>query len=620
LLNSLYIIDKFCNFFSFWIRSNKSFLCVLGHVDTGKTKILDKIRNTNVQGGEAGGITQQIGATFVPMSVVKQQTQSLNMMTGGKLQYKVPALLIIDTPGHESFTNLRSRGSSLCDIAILVVDIMHGMERQTLESLGMLKQRKTPFIVALNKIDAMYGWKSIANSPVQSSLKGQAKHVLEDYETRVKGVITQFAEQGLNACLYYKNKDFANYVSLVPTSAITGEGIPDLLALMVQLTQKHMVKKITFQTKIQCTILEVKVVEGYGTTIDVVLVNGILKEGDQIVVCGLNGPIVTTIRSLLTPKPLREMRVKGEYVHHKEIRAAQGIKISAQNLDGAVPGSSVLVCKNPNELEDFKDEVMADLNELLSRVSTQGKGVSVQSSTLGSLEALLTFLEQEKIPVSAINIGPVHKKDIVRASVMLDSAPEYAVLLAFDVTVSKDAQEEAEKTGVTVFTANIIYHLFDRFKEHMAKVLKEKQQAAATEAIWPCIIRVIPENVFHKSDPITVGVDVMEGILKIGTPLVVVKKDGDQIDIGRVKSIEHNKIKVEEADKGKAVSVQIDSQKTYGRGFDHTDLFYSKISRNTIDKLKELYGAQLLQRKDLLLLIQKLKKLLNIENAEKMRD
>ncbi|KAL0481547.1 translation initiation factor 5B [Acrasis kona] len=587
--------------------------CVLGHVDTGKTKILDKIRNTNVQAGEEGGITQQIGATFVPMSAIKAQTKVFNDMSKRKLQYKVPALLIIDTPGHESFTNLRTRGSSLCDIAILVVDIMHGMERQTLESLGMLKQRKTPFVVALNKIDAMYGWKSTPGAPIAVTLKNQPARTIEDYESRVKQTIMQFSEQGMNAVLYYKNKDFTNNVSLVPTSAITGEGLPDLLALMVQLTQKHMVKKITYQTKIQCTILEVKVVEGYGTTIDVVLVNGLLKEGDRIVVCGLNGPIETTIRSLLTPKPLREMRVKGEFIHHKELRAAQGIKISAQHLDGAVPGSSVLVVKQGDNIEQMKVEVMADLNDLLGRVSTQGKGVAVQSSTLGSLEALLSFLESEKIPVSSISIGPVFKKDVVKASIMLDSAPEYAVLLAFDVDVSKDAAEIADRMGVTIFTAKIIYHLFDRFKEHMAKVLKEKQNATSGEVVWPCIIRVMAEHVYHKSDPITVGVDVLDGVLKLNTPLAVVRKDGEVVDIGRVKSIEHNKVKVEEAEKGKAVSIQIDSQKIYGRHFDHTDQLLSKVSRNSIDKLKDLFGDTLKARKDLLLLIKKLKVSFQVE-------
>ena len=219
-------------------------------------------------------------------------------------------MLIIDTPGHESFTNLRSRGSSLCDIAILVVDLMHGLEQQTIESIKLLKMRKTPFIVALNKVDRIFSWKATPDAPFVQSLKKQSKSVVQEFDTRVLETIAQFAEQEMNAVLYYKNEDFSKYVSLVPTSATTGEGIPDLLALLVKLTQTKMTSKITTLSTFQATVLEVKIVEGLGTTIDVILSNGVLHEGDRIVICGLDGPIVTTIRALLTPHPLRELRVK----------------------------------------------------------------------------------------------------------------------------------------------------------------------------------------------------------------------------------------------------------------------------------------------------------------------
>lgn len=122
--------------------------------------------------------------------------------------------------------------------------------------------------------------------------------------------ILAFAEQGLNSVLYYENKNFARNVSLVPTSAITGEGVPDMILLLVNLTQTRMSDRLMYLSELECTVLEVKVIEGLGTTIDVVLSNGILHEGDRIVVCGLNGPIVTQVRALLTPQPLRELRIK----------------------------------------------------------------------------------------------------------------------------------------------------------------------------------------------------------------------------------------------------------------------------------------------------------------------
>ncbi|KAL9658586.1 hypothetical protein ABK040_006123 [Willaertia magna] len=585
--------------------------CVLGHVDVGKTKILDKIRSTNVQGGEAGGITQQIGATYVPIDAIKKQTFKLNEMVKKQLQYNLPGLLIIDTPGHESFNNLRKRGTSLCDIAILVVDLMHGLERQTLEALQIIRNRRTPFIVAINKVDALYEWKSTPNAPIRESLKNQKKNVMQQFETKVKDVVTQFQQQGLNAELYYKNKDVKNIINLVPTSALTGEGIPDLLALMCQLTQKHMVKKLTYKSEIECTILEVKVVEGHGTTIDVVLSNGILKESDTIVVCGLGGPIVTQIRALLTPKPLREIRVKGEYIHQKEVRASMGIKISAQDLEGAVPGSNVLVVKPGDDVEKMKKEVMADLNEVLNKISTTDKGVFVQASTLGSLEALLDFLKSEEIPVSGINIGPVHRKDVIRSSIMLEHAPEFAVILAFDVKVTNDAAEEAKKVGVTIFSADIIYHLFDRFKEYKQKILEEKKAKAESEVVWPCTIKILPDHVFHKYDPITVGVEITDGVLKVGTPLVVPGKE--PVHIGKVISIQYNKNPVKEAEKGKQVSISIENGKNiqYGKQFDLNSPICSRMTRRSIDLLKELY-PEIKENANIISTIVKLKQVLNI--------
>ncbi|OBA24770.1 P-loop containing nucleoside triphosphate hydrolase protein, partial [Hanseniaspora valbyensis NRRL Y-1626] len=355
----------------------RSPICViLGHVDTGKTKLLDKIRQTNVQGGEAGGITQQIGATYFPISAIKQKTAVMTKYEDISLD--VPGLLIIDTPGHESFTNLRSRGSSLCNIAILVIDIMHGLEQQTIESIRLLRDRKAPFVVALNKIDRLFGWESVPNDSFRDSLKRQKKSVRQEFETRLDNIKVQLSEQGLNSELYFNNKNMAKYVSIVPTSAVTGEGVPDLLWLVLELTQKRMSNQLKYVSDtIEATVLEVKVIEGLGTTIDVILSNGKLREGDRIVICGLNGPIVTNIRALLTPQPMREMRVKSEYVHHKEVTAALGVKIAANDLEKAVSGSRLLVVGEDDDEEEMMDEVMDDLTGLLDSVDKTGKGVVV---------------------------------------------------------------------------------------------------------------------------------------------------------------------------------------------------------------------------------------------------
>lgn len=466
--------------------------CVLGHVDTGKTLLLDKIRRSNVQRGEAGGITQQIGATYFPLDSIKKLTGTLN--EGLNLQYKVPGLLIIDTPGHESFTNLRSRGSSLCDIAVLVVDINHGIEQQTEESIKLLRKRKTPFVVALNKIDRIFEWKEKPNAPIRESLKDQKPNVVTQYDKMVEDTKTLFAERGMNSSLYYKNKDFRNVVSIVPTSAVTGEGIPDLVMLLVQLTQKMLKEQLFLSPQLKCTILEIKVVEGLGTTADVIVSDGILKEGDTIVLCGMHGPIVTTIRALLTPPPLKEIRVKAgkgnPYIHCKTIKAAMGVKIVAHDLHDAVAGSQLLVAGPDEDIDELKEEVQMDLKKLQKSVSTTARGVFVQSSTLGSLEALLSYLKENKIPVAAVGIGPIHKRDVTRASVMLEHDKTYACILAFDVKIEKDAQKFAEKLGVKIFSAEIIYHLSDMFLAHLKAIDDEKRRQFAGEAVWPVVLEV----------------------------------------------------------------------------------------------------------------------------------
>ncbi|XP_073146136.1 eukaryotic translation initiation factor 5B-like [Henckelia pumila] len=585
--------------------------CIMGHADAGKTKLLDFIRGTNVQEGEAGGITQQIGATYFPAESIRARTKELK----ADAKLNVPGLLVIDTPGHECFSNLRSRGSELCDIAILVVNITCGLERQTRESLSLLKKSNTEFIVALNQVDRLYGWKTCTNAPIMKAMKQQSKDVQIQFNRKLTQVITQFKEQGLNTELYYKNKEMGETFSIVPTSAISGEGIPDLLLLLVQWTQKTMIERLTCSNKVQCNVLEVKVIEGHGTTIDVVLANGVLHEGDHIVVCGLQGPIVTSIRALLTPHPMKELRVKGTYLHHKEIKAAQGIKITAQGLEHAIAGTSLYVVGPDDDLEYIKG-AMEDKKTVMSGFDKIDEGVYVQASSLGSLEALLELLKTPEfnVPVSGTSIGPVHKKDVMKASIMLEKKRDYGTILAFDVKVTPEARELADKLGVKIFVANVIYHLANQFKAYIGNLKEEKKKEAAEEAVFPCVLKIIPKHVFNKKDPIVFGVEILEGTAKVGTPLCVPGKDF--IDIGRIASIANNKKPVEYAKKGQNVSIKIigsnaeEQQKMFGRHFEIADELVSKISRNSLDALEEHYAEDLSAEE--VILLSKLKRLFRI--------
>lgn len=617
---------------------------IMGHVDTGKTKLLDKIRKTNVQEGEAGGITQQIGATFFERKTLEAQTAKLNETE--KFEIKIPGMLVIgkqygalflvsllfcfahpccdcfilDTPGHESFTNLRSRGSSLCDVAILVVDLMHGLEQQTIESLTMLRNRKVPFVVALNKVDRCYAWKTCKDTPIRDALKEQEEGTISEFRSRSLDAKVQLQEQGVNSNLYWEmgDDDWSNsdFIPLVPTSAITGEGVQDVLMLLCQMAQRKIWKQIMWCANLEATVLEVKAIDGLGMTVDVLVVNGYLREGDKAVFCTLDGPIVTEIRGLLTPPPSREMRVKSEYLHHKEVRGALGVKVIGNGLEKVMAGTPVMVVGPNDEEEDIKAEVMSDLTNLEAKLSTDRVGVLVQASTLGALEALLQFLREETqppIPVSAIGIGTVHKRDVTKISIMNEKGhPEYATILAFDVNIEKEAREHAQEMGVRIMTAEIIYHLFDQFTRFMDELTTRRREEAAAVAVFPSIIKILPQHVFNQKDPIIVGIEVLEGILKVGTPLCVPAIGG--LHVGKVTSIESNGREQETARKGASVAIKISNESnpniTYGRQFDASHSLYSTLTRESIDALKANF-KDALENEDWRLVI-KLKKVFNI--------
>ena len=554
-------------------------ICILGHVDTGKTKILDKLRKTNVQEGEAGGITQQIGATYFPIESFKPHLEKISEKF--RIEPKIPGFLVIDTPGHESFQNLRTRGSSLCDLAVLVVDLMHGLQKQTLDSLEMLKRRRTPFIIALNKIDRVYQWKSTEWGAFRDSYDVQKKNQTREFNDRLNKIMMQLVQANLNVAIYDENPSMKEYINIVPTSAVTGEGMPDLIGMFVYLSQKFIMKKLEFKEEVQCTILEVKVLEGVGTTMDVILVNGTLKIGDKIVIGGLYGPIRTSVKMLMTPHPMKEMRVKSEYITHEKIEGAMGIRVFALDLENALAGSPLHVYHTEEEATKFASEISQDFNSIIKDfLSKTGKGIMVQASTLGSLEAILCFLNDMKIPIAAVGLGTLQKKDVMKLNTIhsknQNTYKENLTILAFDIKVHPEAKQLAEDVGIKVFTADIIYHLFDSYVEYEKQCVAERKKEKEKEAIFPCTAKIIA--VFNRKDPIILGVDVLEGVLKIGTPLVVGEK---KLLVGVVEGIENNKKPVNNVrPKDGSVAIRIKSSDgglTVGRQFDEQDVLVSNV-------------------------------------------
>ena len=413
-----------------------------------------------------------------------------------------------------------------------------------------------------------------------------------------------------------KNKQLKQVYSLVPVSAITGEGIPDLLALMVFLTQKWMTKKLSISEELECSVMEVKTEEGLGTTLDVILSDGILNEGDKIMMASLNGPVITTIRSLLTPKPMKEMRVKNEYLNHKTIKASMGLKIVANDLENIVAGSSVIRLDSnisQEEIEKKKELIMEDVNQILDSSNFQNEGVYVKASTLGSLEAFLTLLKEEKIPVSGAGIGPIFKKDIMRASrALISDKKEYSVILVFNMKVSTEMEQIAKQEGVNILTGEIVYNIVDNFKKYYDNIRTVKKELNVENVVFPSVLQMLGKKfIFNRKNPFVFGVRVNAGKLRLGTPLIV---PDSKVVLGKVTSIEKEHKKIEEAEIGSEVCIKVESSDpsvTLDRHFSNDSQLMSNITRKSIDCLKEHYKDEM-TRDDWMLVIE-MKKVLDIK-------
>ncbi|MEM0313343.1 MAG: translation initiation factor IF-2 [Candidatus Bathyarchaeia archaeon] len=546
-------------------------VCVLGHVDTGKTLLLDKIRKTSVQAREAGGMTQHIGASFFPMETLKQMVGPL--LSSLKGQIEIPGLLIVDTPGHEVFTNLRMRGGSVADIAIMVIDVLKGFEAQTYECIEILKSRKTPFLVAVNKIDRIPGWKSVEDAPFLKSYQLQDKYVREDLDNRIYEIIGTFSRLGFNADRFDRIKDFTKTVALVPTSAKTGEGIPELLAVLVGLTQQYLKKRLqTTSGPAKGTVLEVKEEPGLGLTLNTIIYDGIMKRDDLIVVGGREKPIVTRVRALLVPKPLDEMRdPRDKFSSVESVSAAAGVKIVAPELEGVLAGAPIYVVGEGESPEKYVTLVSEEIKRI--RISTDVDGVIVKADTLGSLEAIAENLKRNNVPIRLADVGDISKRDVTEAAVVKDHNPFYGAILAFNVKVLPDAAEEAQSKSIPIFQEKIIYHLVDNYVSWLKSQQEAKTVQEFSQLVKPAKIQILEGYVFRRAKPAIVGIEVLTGKIK---PKLQLLRAEDGEEVGEILQIQDKGKAIPEAGEGMQVAISIDKPMV-GRHIFEGDLLYVKV-------------------------------------------
>jgi translation initiation factor 5B len=543
-------------------------VAVLGHVDHGKTSLLDKVRGSAVTEGEAGAITQHIGATAVPLETISGISGSLVNPD----DFDLPGLLFIDTPGHHSFSTLRARGGALADIAILVVDVNDGFQPQTLEAIDILKRTQTPFIVAANKADTTPGWNPRENAPIQGSMEAQSDRAESRLNDALYEIIGELSENGFSADMYWRVRDFQANVGVVPVSAMTGEGVPDLLAVLMGLSQRYMKEEMAIDVTGPGagTVLEVKEERGFGTTLDVVLYDGSIRTDDAIVVGGLDEPIVTDVRALLQPRPLAEIRTEKQFEKVEEVGAAAGVKIAAPDLDDAIAGAPVRVVRD-RPVAEVVEEVQAELADI--EVGTAEEGVVVKADTLGSLEAIADALDEAEVPIVRAEVGDVAPRDIAVATTA--NEPKHEVMLAFNVDVLKDAERRGNEQGIRIFESDVIYQLVEEYEEFVEEIERSQQEQVLDKIRRPSRFRVLEDHVFRQSSPAVVGVEVMAGTLKRNSH-VVKWEGGKPTRVGMLKSIQDEGEDVDELRAGERAAVSIDGP-TVGRQIDEGDELWAEL-------------------------------------------
>jgi translation initiation factor 5B len=531
-------------------------VAVLGHVDHGKTTLLDKVRGSAVAEGESGAITQHIGATAVPLDVVSEVAGSLVDPD----DFDLPGLLFIDTPGHHSFSTLRSRGGALADLAILVVDVTEGFQPQTHEALDILRRTNTPFVVAANKVDTVPGWNPEDDAPIQQSYESQSDRARSRLDDGVYDLIGELSDADVSSDLYWRVQDFQNNVGVVPVSAMTGEGIPDLLTVLMGLSQRYMKEEMAVDVSGPGagTVLEVTDEKGFGTTLDVVLYDGSVRADDTVVVGTATDPIVTEVRALLQPRPLAEIRAESRFEQVDSVTAAAGIKIAAPDLGDAMAGAPVRVVRD-RPVEDVVAAVREELAEFA--VDTEDEGVVVKADTLGSLEAMADALRDAEVPIVRAEVGDIAPRDVAVAETA--NQGEHEVVLGFNVDVLDDAERDAEEAGVELFVHEVIYRLVEEYDEHVTEIEESQQEAVLENIRRPAKFRILDDHTFRQSDPAVVGVEVLSGTLHRNVPVALF--DGDTPErVGQLQGIQSQGEDVDTADRGERVSVSIDGP-TVGR-------------------------------------------------------
>jgi len=538
-------------------------ITVAGHVDHGKTSILDSLRKSSIAEGEAGSITQKISFSDFPLEDLKK---ACPLIEKAGIKLEIPGFLFIDTPGHAAFNNLRKRGGSLADIAVLVIDINEGIKPQTAEVIQILKQNKTPFIIALNKIDRIRGW-NFSSDNLKESIESQPAHVKQEFDEKYYTLVGALNSHGVKPELYYNIEDFTKNVAVVPCSAQTKEGISEILFVLAGLSEKFLKDKLVLGKAVKGVALEVKK-ENNLSYLESIIYDGVLKVGDEIAIASFDKPVITKVKSISKIKPL-----SSKFESVKEVSAAAGVRLQITSKEEILPGMPFIHYLNDKQVEkEFKVEVS-------DSIKTDKKGIIIKADSLGSLEALLVLLRQANIKVVKAGIGAINKTDILSAKANLDIDPIDAIILGFNVEVDENTLDISK---IKIFTDEVVYKLIEEVQDYRLEKQKEIEKERLMELASVCKLEILHEYVFRNTAPAIFGVRVIGGKLKENLELV---SENDEV-IGRVKKIQADKEAVHEASVGMEVAISIPGS-NFERKIKDKKFLYSNLSEKQFKKFKD---------------------------------
>ena len=573
-------------------------MTVCGHVDHGKTSILDSIRKTVVAEGEAGSITQKISFTSYP---IEQLKKSCPLIESSGIKLNIPGFLFIDTPGHAAFTNLRKRGGGLADLAVLVIDINEGIKPQTAEVIKILKHNSTPFVIALNKIDNISGWRppSRPTSPLvmpgvsevipvgrppqhtigghvkkimalQKSIESQPQNIKQIFDERYMTLIGSLNSYGFDADLFYNIKDFTKKIALIPCSAKTKQGIPELIMMLCGLSQKYLEDILVLGKDAKGVILEIKK-EKTTNYIEAILYDGELSKKDKIAIANFDEePIITKIRILEEIEPL-----SSKFKPKENVRASTGLRMQIIEKANVLPGMPFVIYKNNKKeiKEIFKKEVSEN-------IQTQKQGIIAKADSLGSLEALLVLLGQNNIPIVKAGIGNISKTDIISAKANLEINELDAMIVGFNVSVEEDAKNIQGK--IKILTDEVIYKLINDAIEFRTEKTKEIEKKRLMGLTTLCKLKILPQYVFRNTHPAIFGVKVEAG--KLISKLNLIDDKGEKIK--RIKNIQSENKSVEQVNENMEVAISVPGI-NFERQLKNKEFLYSDISGQQFKNFKK---------------------------------